>query len=293
MAGPRALGRGLEALLPGAGKPAHALSPVVLPLDAVRPNPSQPRKTVDPAQLESLAESIRVHGIIQPLVVRPVGDGYEIVAGERRWKAARMAGLGEVPVRVLALDESQSVQAALVENLQREDLHPIEVADGIRDLISRFSLSHGEAARRLGWSRTAVTNKLRLLGLPDAVKALLASGTLSEGHARALLGIEDPERLLKLAEKVGKGGLSVRQAEELVQREKNRTPTRARKRPSGAFPLPEALRKCSKEKGFSVAVRRRPSGVAVTLGALTERHAARLLNLVLDAAGDVFREEGD
>ena len=292
MAGPRALGRGLEALLPGAGRGAPAQSPVVLPLDAVRPNPSQPRKTVDSAQLESLAESIRVHGIIQPLVVRPVGDGYEIVAGERRWKAARMAGLGEVPVRVLALDESQSVQAALVENLQREDLHPIEVADGIRDLISRFSLSHGEAARRLGWSRTAVTNKLRLLGLPDAVKALLASGTLSEGHARALLGIEDPERLLKLAEKVGKDGLSVRQAEELVQREKSHTPT-ARKGPSGAFPLPEALRKCSKEKGFIVAVRRRPSGLAVTLGALTERHAARLLELVLDAAGDVFREEGD
>jgi len=292
MAGPRALGRGLEALLPGAGKAAPAQPPVVLPLDAVRPNPSQPRKTIDPVQLESLAESIRVHGIIQPLVVRPAGDGYEIIAGERRWKAARMAGLGEVPVRVLALDESQSVQAALVENLQREDLHPIEVADGIRDLISRFSLSHGEAARRLGWSRTAVTNKLRLLGLPDAVKALLAAGTLSEGHARALLGIEDPERLQKLAEKVRKGGLSVRQAEELVQREKNRNGP-ARSSPAGAFPLPEALRECSKKKGFSVAVRRRPSGVAVTLGNLTERRAARLLNLVLEAAGDVFSEEGE
>ena len=292
MAGPRALGRGLEALLPGAGKAAHAQPPVVLPLEAVRPNPSQPRKTVDPAQLESLAESIRVHGIIQPLVVRPAGDGYEIVAGERRWRAARMAGLGEVPVRVLALDESQSVQAALVENLQREDLHPIEVADGIRDLISRFSLSHGEAARRLGWSRTAVTNKLRLLALPDAVKALLAAGTISEGHARALLGIEDPERLLKLAEKVGKNGLSVRQAEALVQREKTRAPA-GPKGPSGAFPLPEALRQCSKEKGFSLAARRKPSGVAVTLGDLTERQAARLLDLVLVASGDVFREEGD
>ena len=292
MAGARALGRGLEALLPGAGKAAPAQPPVVLPLEAVRPNPSQPRKTVDPAQLESLAESIRVHGIIQPLVVRPAGDGYEIVAGERRWRAARMAGLGEVPVRVLALDESQSVQAALVENLQREDLHPIEVADGIRDLISRFSLSHGEAARRLGWSRTAVTNKLRLLALPDAVKALLAAGTISEGHARALLGIEDPERLLKLAEKVGKNGLSVRQAEALVQREKTRAPA-GPKGPSGAFPLPEALRQCSKEKGFSLAARRKPSGVAVTLGGLTERQAARLLDLVLVASGDVFREEGD
>jgi ParB family chromosome partitioning protein len=238
-----------------------------------------------------LAESIRVHGIIQPLVVRPAGETYEIVAGERRWRAARIAGLKEVPVRVLLLNESQSVQAALVENLQREDLHPLEVADGIRDLIARFAISHEEAARRLGWSRASVTNKLRLLGLPDSVKARVASGTLSEGHARALLGLDDALRVEKLAERVEKEGLSVRQVEALVKREKERPRVRLVS-PWKAIPLPPGILSYSKEKGFRVALSRKPSGVAVTLEGLTEAQAGRLLDLIHAGGEGVFvREE--
>jgi ParB family chromosome partitioning protein len=250
----------------------------------------QPRRSIDPELLDSLAESIRVHGIIQPLVVRPAGEGYEIIAGERRWRAARLAGLKEVPVRVLVLNESQSVQAALVENLQREDLHPLEVADGIRDLISRFSISHEEAARRLGWSRAAVTNKLRLLGLPDSVKARVARGALSEGHARALLGLEDPLRVEKYAEKIEREGLSVRQAEALVQREKDYPQAR----PSSlrrSIPLSPDMLAYSREKGFRLALSRKTSGVAVTLEGLTETQANRFLGLIRAGGDEVFVQE--
>jgi ParB-like partition proteins len=292
MAGPKALGRGLGALLPGAERTLPQESPASLSLDVIRPNPVQPRRSIDPELLDSLAESIRVHGIIQPLVVRPAGEGYEIIAGERRWRAARLAGLKEVPVRVLVLNESQSVQAALVENLQREDLHPLEVADGIRDLITRFSISHEEAARRLGWSRAAVTNKLRLLGLPDSVKARVASGSLSEGHARALLGLEDPSRIEKYAEKVDREGLSARQVEALVQREKDRPlarPVSLRKN----IPLSPDMRSYSKEKGFRLALSRKASGVVVTLEGLTEPQANRLLDLIRTGGDGVFVREED
>jgi ParB family chromosome partitioning protein len=292
MANSKALGRGLGALLPGAERPPSQDPPTSLPVEKIRPNPVQPRRSIDPELLDSLAESIRVHGIIQPLVVRPAGEGYEIIAGERRWRAARSAGLKEVPVRVLVLNESQSVQAALVENLQREDLHPLEVADGIRDLITRFSISHEEAARRLGWSRTAVTNKLRLLGLPDSVKARIASGSLSEGHARALLGLDDPLRVEKYAERVEREGLSVRQAEALVQREKDRSPVRpvSLRR---IIPLSPDMRSYSREKGFRLALSRKASGVAVTLEGLTETQANRLLDLIRTVGDDVFLREED
>ena len=292
MAGPKALGRGLGALLPGAERTLPQEPPASLSLDAIRPNPVQPRRSIDPELLDSLAESIRVHGIIQPLVVRPAGEGYEIIAGERRWRAARLAGLKEVPVRVLVLNESQSVQAALVENLQREDLHPLEVADGIRDLITRFSISHEEAARRLGWSRVAVTNKLRLLGLPDSVKARVASGSLTEGHARALLGLEDPSRVEKYAERVEREGLSVRQVEALVKREKDRPlarPVSLRRN----IPLSPDMRSYSKEKGFHLALSRKASGVAVTLEGLTEPQANRLLDLIRTGGDGVFVREED
>lgn len=287
MAGPRALGRGLGALLPGAEKTISPAVPDNLPLEAIRPNPVQPRKRMDPASLESLAESIRVHGIIQPLVVRPAGEGFEIVAGERRWRAARLAGLKEVPVRVLVLNESQSVQAAMVENIQREDLQPLEVADGIRDLINRFSISHEEAARRLGWSRTAVTNKLRLLSLPDAVKAKIASGALGEGHARALLGLDEPDRMESLAVKIEREGLSVRQVEALVQREKD-PPRSSSASTRKVIPLPGDMRAYSRQKGFRLALCRKRSGVAVTLEGLTESQANRLLALIRTGGDSVF-----
>jgi ParB family chromosome partitioning protein len=290
MAGQKALGRGLGALFPGGENQPAKAALLTLPIGEIRPNPAQPRKRIDPQQLESLADSIRQHGIIQPLVVRPAGEGYEIVAGERRWRAAGLAGLKEVPVRVLVMNESQSVQAALIENLQREDLTPLEVADGIRDLISRFAISHEEASRRLGWSRAAVTNKLRLLSLPDPVKAMLADRSLSEGHARALAGLEDPERVTKLAERIVRQGLSVRQAEDLVQKEKDRLPQLPAAR-KNQIRIPEDFAAFSREKGFKASLKRRPDGISLRLEGLSERQAEGLLELIRTGGDRVFLAE--
>ena len=290
MAGQKALGRGLGALFPGGENATAKAVPVSLPIGEIRPNPAQPRKRIDPDQLESLAESIRQHGIIQPLVVRPAGEGYEIVAGERRWRAAGLAGLKEVPVRVLVMNESQSVQAALIENLQREDLNPLEVADGIRDLISRFAISHEEASRRLGWSRAAVTNKLRLLSLPDPVKAMLADRSLSEGHARALAGLDDPVRVTRLAERIVRQGLSVRQTEILVQEEKERRldpPPREK----NEIPLPEDFAVFSKEKGFKASLKRKGKGVSLVLEGLSQWQAEELLDLIRTGGDRVFQAD--
>ncbi|MDR1579434.1 MAG: ParB/RepB/Spo0J family partition protein [Synergistaceae bacterium] len=221
----RGLGKGLSSLFPTAPVPEEpteerqeSTSVVTLPVAFLEPNPFQPRRTIAQEQLQELASSIKEHGIIQPLVVRKVGDSYQIVAGERRWRAAQLAGLSEVPVREMEISDSQAMELALVENLQREDLSTLEIAQGIQDLISRLSLTHEEAAQKIGISRAAVTNKLRLLQLPSEVLSMLDSGILSEGHARALLTLPNDEKIFELANLVSENGLNVRQLEEMVRR---------------------------------------------------------------------------
>ncbi|EHM10895.1 ParB-like partition protein [Thermanaerovibrio velox DSM 12556] len=195
------------------GKESH------VPCSALEPNPFQPRRVISEASIEELAASIRVHGVLQPLLVRPKGDGtYQIVAGERRWRAAMRAGVQQVPVRVIEMDDRAMREAALVENLQREDLSPLDVAESINELIQQFSSTHEAIAERLGWSRSAVTNKLRLLQLPASVKSLLSSGAITEGHARALLRLQDQDKIEEIARLVVHRGLSVRQTEEMVRR---------------------------------------------------------------------------
>lgn len=185
----------------------------------LEPNPFQPRRIISDASIDELASSIRAHGVLQPLLVRPKGDGkYQIVAGERRWRAAMRAGVQRVPIRIVEMDDRAMREVALVENIQREDLSPLDVAEGINELIQQFSATHEAIADRLGWSRSAVTNKLRLLQLPESVKALLSSGALSEGHARAMLRLQDPGTMEELARQVVQRGLSVRQTEEMVRR---------------------------------------------------------------------------
>jgi ParB family chromosome partitioning protein len=192
------------------------------PCSSLEPNPFQPRRVISESSIEELAASIRVHGVLQPLLVRRRGDGgYQIVAGERRWRAAMRAGLTEVPIRVVEMDDRAMREAALVENLQREDLSPLDVAESINELIQQFSATHEAIAERLGWSRSAVTNKLRLLQLPDSVKALVSSGALSEGHARALLRLPQ-DQMEPVARLVLQRGLSVRQTEELVRKMESR-----------------------------------------------------------------------
>ncbi|MDR3279141.1 MAG: ParB/RepB/Spo0J family partition protein [Synergistaceae bacterium] len=229
MAKQRGLGKGLSVLIPtGAPEveeaPTHTPQPpveqrflLVAECDSLSPNPFQPRHTIEEDSLENLAASIKEHGVIQPILVRHSQMGYQIVAGERRWRAAQLAGLLEVPIRVLDLSDAQAMELALVENLQREDLSTIEIAQGIQDLITRLSLTHEEAAQKIGLSRTAVTNKLRLLQLPKEVLNMLESGEITEGHGRALLALPNTDKMVELAELVIKSGLNVRQLEEMVR----------------------------------------------------------------------------
>ncbi len=206
------LGRGLEALIPrGTGGLQE------IEVDRISPNPQQPRQHIDPEALQELAASIRQHGLLQPLVVTRAGDGYSIVAGERRWRAAQAAGLATIPAIVKEAAPESVLELALVENLQRADLTPLEEAGAYQTLVER-GLTQEQVAVRVGRSRVAVANRLRLLGLPQGARQLLVDGTLSEGHARALLGCPDPAMVDALARRVAERQLSVRETEELVRR---------------------------------------------------------------------------
>ena len=221
MANPsKGLGRGLAALLgDDVMTPEEEKTSLYLPISQVESCASQPRKQFDPDALADLADSIREHGIIQPLTVRKLQSGYyQIIAGERRWRAARMAGLSEVPAIVIEADDRKAMELAMIENLQREDLNPIEEANGYKVLMSEYGLTQEEVAQRVGKSRPAVANALRLLTLPDPVHLLLEEGKLSAGHARAILAVPSGELQKKLAQKVIAEELSVRQTEALAKR---------------------------------------------------------------------------
>lgn len=231
---PRGLGKGLGALIPAGGaapassdrEAAEAGNAAVVeaPLDAIMPNPRQPRSAIEPEGLAELAASIREHGLIQPLIVtRATGRQadrapYQLIAGERRWRAAQMAGLKTVPVLIKEATPQQVLELALVENIQRADLNVLEEAAAYQALISEFGLSQHEVADRVGKSRAAVANILRLQRLPERVKALVSEGTLSEGHARALLALADEDAIERAADQVVARALTVRQTEELVRR---------------------------------------------------------------------------
>lgn len=220
----RRLGRGLETLLGGAknaadeGPASNGPAPSTLPIIEIRPNPEQPRKVFESAPLEELRDSIQRHGLLQPICVRPSDRGYEIVAGERRWRAARMAGLTEIPAVVLenATDE-RLLELALVENLQRQDLDPLEKARAFQELQVSFSLTQAEVAERVGMRRPTVTNHLRLLELPKEAQDAVAHGLISMGHAKALLPLKEPEAIRSALVLVVKKDLSVRQLEEFVK----------------------------------------------------------------------------
>lgn len=213
----RGLGRGLGALIPGAGQPGES-GIIDIPIDRIRANSLQVRAAFHDAPLAELAASIQEQGILQPVLVRPIADGYELVAGERRWRAARAAGLRAIPAMVRPLDDRGALEAALVENLQREDLNAIDRARAYRRLADEFGLSQEGVARRVGRSQPSVANTLRLLSLPSEVQAAVEAGRLTEGHARALLAIEDPSRLFEVWKAIEARGLSVRETELAAKR---------------------------------------------------------------------------
>ncbi|HUG88889.1 MAG TPA: ParB/RepB/Spo0J family partition protein [Actinomycetota bacterium] len=208
------LGRGLSALIPGATDDGGLLE---IPLAAISPNARQPRETFDEEGIASLASSIREVGVLQPIVVRRHEDGYELVAGERRLRAAKQAGLATIPAVIRDTDDIDSLREAIIENIHREDLSPLEQAAAFQELLEDLGASHDELAERLGYSRSHVTNTIRLLQLPPAVQRLVGEGKLSAGHARALLTLEDAEGQEALALRVAAEGLSVRQVEELAR----------------------------------------------------------------------------
>ena len=231
----RGLGTGLDALFGPETREYREGTVQSLPLSRIEPRPDQPRDRFDEALLQDLASSIARHGLIQPVIVRRLpNDDYQIIAGERRWRAARLAGLTEIPVRVLEADDQTVAELALVENLQREDLNPMEEARGYRKLITDYHLTQEEAAAGVGKSRSTVTNALRLLNLSGPVADLVESGALSAGHARALLSIADPELQLSAANHVLEKNLSVRKTEQLAARLNKAgsdSPSLLRKRP--------------------------------------------------------------
>lgn len=235
MSSPRnALGRGLDALIPSGAPPVRVPSREVdgelateLPVDRIDRNPDQPRRVFDPEQLERLAESIRVHGVLQPVVVRRVGDRFELVVGERRWRAAQKAGLDALPAVVADIDEQDRLEVALVENVQRRDLNPIELGFAFRTL-AETGATQDEIGRRVGLDRSTIANHLRLLDLPGSYQEDVEAGRLSTGHAKALLQLTNPERRHQLRNRIIQDGLSVRAAEELARVSTPAVPRRRR-----------------------------------------------------------------
>lgn len=226
----------------------------LLPLHKVEPNPDQPRQDFDEEQLQALAESISIHGVMQPLAVREVAGGYyQIIAGERRWRAARLAGLREIPAVIMEADDKTTMELALIENLQRQDLNPVEEALGYRSLMEEYGLTQDETATRVGKSRPAVANALRLLSLAPKVLDMVRQGVLSAGHARAVLSVKSPQLQLELASKIVNLGLSVRQAELLCKNAEK--PTAPEKEPTLAVNyVAECEKTLSKHLGRGVKI---------------------------------------
>lgn len=280
MAKKRGLGKGLDALIPSDEPLAGPGSGILqVPIEDIQPNPRQPRLDFDEPGLKSLAESITEHGILQPLIVAHTssGEGYLLIAGERRLQAARIAGLGSVPVIIRQVEEQQRLEWALVENLQRTDLNPLEAAEGYRQLAEDFDLSHEQIAARIGKSRTAVTNTLRLLKLPSAVKNALLEGQIREGHARALLGLANAQAQSAALRTILQRGLSVRQTEELMRRLSGarKPPAKKTARPPEEAALEDQLRQ---ELGTRVTLKRGKRGGSIVIHFYSDEE----LNTIVD-----------
>ncbi|CAN5392689.1 ParB/RepB/Spo0J family partition protein [soil metagenome] len=228
----RRLGRGLGALMGEAGGAATSVEQTEVGIDRIDQNPNQPRKTFDEDELASLSESIKQHGVLQPVVVRQIGDRFQLVAGERRLRAAQSLGVESIPVRVVDFNDQQVMEAALAENIQRSDLNPIEKAQGFRDYLGRFDMTHEELAGRMGLDRSTVTNLVRLLDLPEVVQAAVRGGQITAGHARALLAVADAQKQEVLCKEIITKGLSVRATEALTKEQKAEAPVEKSAKPN-------------------------------------------------------------
>ena len=277
----KALGRGLSALIPEPEPAAAASSGLELAVSLLEPNPFQPRDAIDPARLLELTASVRENGIVQPILVRRRGDRYQIIAGERRWRAAQAAGLATVPVSLRDVPDSQLLELALVENVQRQELTPLEEAQAFQRLQDEFRLTQEEIARRVGRERSTIANTLRLLRLPHELRQLVAQGRLDAGHARALLALERAEEQLALGREAARKGLSVREVERRVAL--LRAP---RKAPAG--PRKDANTRAAEERlraalGSRVTISRRGRKGEIRVAFTTEAELNRLYELLVRA----------
>ena len=275
----RGLGKGLGALIPGA-EAAGQERPTEIALAHLTANPFQPRQAMDPQELSGLVDSIRRHGVLQPIVVRPAAGGFEVVAGERRWRAAKAAGLSTIPVVVRTLTDQEALELALVENLQREDLNPMERARAYRRLMQDFGLTQEQIAERVGKSQPSVANALRLLNLPAQIQVSLEVGRITEGHARALLSAGNEGAMLKLWERVERRGLSVRETEQLARASISRE---IRRHPRAQDPqLRSVQQDLSRRYGTKVFVNGSRTRGHVAFEYYSEEDLQRLLDLLLD-----------
>ncbi len=277
------LGRGLEALIPGANAVTQADGGAIsVAVGDISPNPLQPRMRMNPAELEELSASIREHGIIQPLIVTDAGDGrYELIAGERRWRAAQLAGLQAVPIIIRQATTQQRLELALIENVQRADLTPLETAEAYRQLADDFSLSHDDIARQVGKSRVAVTNTIRLLKLPPSIQTALAEGEITEGHARAILGLATAQSQVAALQTILANHLNVRQTEDLVRRLSGEKTAPKQKEESA--PEVVAMENRLRERlGTKVNLTRGKSGGTVVIHYYSDEELNHLMDILLE-----------
>lgn len=274
------LGKGLDALIPGGFSTESNAN--YIPIDKISPNPRQPRTDMAPSELNNLAESIQLHGILQPLIVSydPVNDQYTLIAGERRWRAAQLVGLQTVPVIVRNASDQERLELALIENIQRANLSPLETAEAYAHLVEEFGLSHEEIAQRVGKSREAITNTLGLLKLAPSVRRALSEGQISEGHARALKGLPTPQAQESALETILKHELNVRQTEELIRRMKGERPVSA-PRPPAPPELRALEQRLETALGTRVTLKHGKNGGAITIRYYSQEELDALLQHLL------------
>ncbi len=277
----KALGKGLSALLPEPTVPPPAVSPAEVAVERLEPNPQQPRAGLDPVRLSELAASIRQAGVVQPILVRPRGDRFQIVAGERRWRAAREAGLATVPVTVREVPDAELLELALIENIQRQELTPLEEAQAFQKLATEFQLTQEEIARRVGRERSTVANTLRLLRLPRELRELVGAGRLDAGHARALLALDRADEQVVLGREAARKGLSVREVERrvaLARAPRNRAA--GSRKDANTRAAEQRLRTAL---GSRVEVQRKGRGGTLRITFSSEAELQRLFDLLLQA----------
>ncbi len=291
----KGLGKGLDSLIPTIDAEELSIKPAkknnnigkidgvfTVKINSVEPNRNQPRKTFNEDALTELSESIKQYGIIQPIVVQKKNDYYEIIAGERRWRAAKQAGLKEVPVIIKDYSDQETVEIALIENIQREELNPIEEALAYKRLLTEFNLKQDQVAERVSKSRTAVTNSMRLLKLTDEVQQMVIEDLISSGHARALLPIEDNELQIQLATRIMDEKLSVRETEKLVKSILNKKPEKKKEKVENAFVYEEIENKIKEIVGTKVKVNHKPNGKGkIEIEYYSDKELERLLDLFM------------